>query len=62
MKEAGTATGRTMRFRDGRLLGYAEYGDPAGMPLLYFRGHPDSRLEAGLLDQEAGGRVCDSSG
>jgi hypothetical protein len=30
----------------GRLLGYVEYGDPAGPPLLYFHGHPGSRLEA----------------
>ncbi|ACJ00705.1 alpha/beta fold hydrolase [Rhodospirillum centenum] len=38
-----------LRLPDGRLLGYAEYGDPAGPPLLYFHGYPSSRLEAGLI-------------
>jgi pimeloyl-ACP methyl ester carboxylesterase len=32
--------------RDGRRLGYAEYGDPGGAPVLYFHGFPGSRLEA----------------
>jgi pimeloyl-ACP methyl ester carboxylesterase len=31
---------------DGRRLGYAEYGDPQGRPLLYFPGTPHSRLSA----------------
>jgi pimeloyl-ACP methyl ester carboxylesterase len=31
---------------DGRRLGYAEYGEPAGVPLLYFPGTPHSRLAA----------------
>ncbi|NJN97803.1 MAG: alpha/beta hydrolase [Anaerolineales bacterium] len=30
---------------DGRKLGYAEYGDPAGQPIFYFHGWPSSRLE-----------------
>lgn len=49
---AGPASGRrdgVLRLPDGRLLGYAEYGDPAGPPLLYFHGYPSSRLEAGLI-------------
>ncbi|HUS14301.1 MAG TPA: alpha/beta hydrolase [Chloroflexia bacterium] len=29
---------------DGRTLGYAEYGDPAGRPVLFFHGTPGSRL------------------
>ncbi len=29
---------------DGRRLGYAEYGDPAGIPFLFFPGTPHSRL------------------
>ena len=33
---------------DGRRLGYAEYGDPHGKPLIYFHGFPSSRLEAAL--------------
>jgi pimeloyl-ACP methyl ester carboxylesterase len=29
---------------DGRLLGYADYGDPSGVPILGFHGTPGSRL------------------
>lgn len=36
--------GQTLRLRDGRLLGYAEWGDPAGKPVLYFHGLHSSRL------------------
>jgi pimeloyl-ACP methyl ester carboxylesterase len=31
---------------DGRRLGYAQYGQPGGEPIVYFHGHPGSRLEA----------------
>ncbi len=34
---------------DGRQLGYAEYGRPDGIPVVYFHGFPGSRLEARLL-------------
>ena len=30
---------------DGRILGYAEYGDPGGTPVFHFHGAPSSRLE-----------------
>lgn len=36
---------RTIRLEDGRILGLAEYGDPAGQPLLYFHGGVSSRLD-----------------
>lgn len=39
---------RQIQLRDGRQLGYAEYGDPQGRPWLYYHGIPSSRLEAGL--------------
>lgn len=39
----------TIRLPDGRALGYAEFGDPAGPPVLYFHGYPSSRLEPELL-------------
>ncbi len=42
-------TEQTMLLRDGRALGYAEYGDAGGAALFYFHGTPGSRLEAGLL-------------
>jgi pimeloyl-ACP methyl ester carboxylesterase len=33
---------------DGRLLGFAQYGRPGGIPLIYCHGFPGSRLEAAL--------------
>lgn len=44
-----TQDGRTLRLRDGRALGFAEYGDPAGSVLFYFHGFPGARVEARLL-------------
>jgi pimeloyl-ACP methyl ester carboxylesterase len=35
---------RTVTLPGGRRLGYAEWGDPAGWPVLYFHGTPSSRL------------------
>lgn len=37
-------TDQTLRLRDGRTLGYAEYGDPSGTPVIFFHGNPGSRL------------------
>ena len=34
---------------DGRRLGYAEYGDPEGKPVILFHGNPNSRLLYGLI-------------
>ncbi len=39
------------KLRDGRNLGYAEYGIPDGKPVFYFHGYPGSRLEAMLADK-----------
>jgi pimeloyl-ACP methyl ester carboxylesterase len=36
---------RTVTLPDGRLLGYAEWGEPSGPPVLYFHGTPASRLD-----------------
>jgi pimeloyl-ACP methyl ester carboxylesterase len=33
------------RLADGRVLGYAEWGDPQGAPVFYFHGTPASRLD-----------------
>ncbi len=38
-------TDDVLRLKDGRKLGYAEYGDPTGEPLFFFHGMPGSRLE-----------------
>jgi pimeloyl-ACP methyl ester carboxylesterase len=45
--------GKTLQLEDGRLLGYAVYGDPGGQPVFYFHGFPGSRLEARLADDVA---------
>jgi pimeloyl-ACP methyl ester carboxylesterase len=45
--------GRTIRLGDGRQLGYAEWGDSSGRPLLYFHGWPGSRIEGRLADEPA---------
>lgn len=48
------ATGtQAMRLPDGRILSYAEYGDPNGTPVLFCHGHPGSRLQAHYLDETA---------
>ncbi len=36
---------QTLELKDGRKLGYAEFGDNNGIPVIYFHGHPGSRLE-----------------
>lgn len=35
--------------KDGRVLAYAEWGDPAGRPVLYFHGWPGSRVEVAMV-------------
>ncbi len=37
------------RLPSGASIAVEEYGDPAGVPVLYFHGWPASRLEAGLI-------------
>lgn len=44
---------QTFTLPDGRQLGYAEYGDHNGTPLLYFHGYPSSRLEAYPIEDMA---------
>ncbi|MDO8451852.1 MAG: alpha/beta hydrolase [bacterium] len=41
---------KTIALKDGRKLGYAEYGNPKGKPLFFFHGWPSSRLQANDLD------------
>jgi len=50
---AANRIGQTLSLRDGRRLGYAEYGKPDGEPGFYFHGHPGSRLEAQFADKAA---------
>ena len=49
----GNRDDRTIRLKDGRRLGYAEYGDPAGEPALFFYGPLGSRLLWVLADEPA---------
>jgi pimeloyl-ACP methyl ester carboxylesterase len=44
---------RSIELTDGRQIGFAEYGDPNGMPIFYFHGFPGSRLEAGRFHEMA---------
>jgi pimeloyl-ACP methyl ester carboxylesterase len=44
---------QTLTLKDGRKLGFAEYGDPGGKPVFWFHGFPDSRLEASFADEAA---------
>lgn len=46
----------TVTLGDGRTLGYAEYGDPGGSPVMFFHGWPSSRLQAAYLDRPAAER------
>jgi len=47
---------QTITLSDGRKLGYAEYGDTGGSPILYFHGFPGSRIEARLTNDAASAR------
>jgi pimeloyl-ACP methyl ester carboxylesterase len=44
---------QAVRLTDGRLLGFAEYGDPAGAPVLFFHGEVGSRLLGRSIDADA---------
>jgi len=41
-----------IKLKDGRLLGYAEYGTPEGKPIFYFHGFPGSRIDWLLSDAD----------
>ena len=49
-------TEQRVTLKDGRTLGFAEYGDPKGEPLLEFHGCPSCRFEARSYD-EAGKKL-----
>jgi hypothetical protein len=54
------ATSDTFVLPDGRKLGYAQYGSPAGRAILYLHGLPGSRIEASSyhdLCVELGARI-----
>lgn len=39
-----------LKLRDGRMLGYTEYGAPEGVPIFYFHGFSGSRLDYLIFD------------
>src|SRR5258708_10844639 len=45
-KKMSSTTSKQIHLRDGRALGYAEFGDPAGKPVFFFHGLPGSRLQS----------------
>lgn len=44
--------GGTVGLADGRVIGYREYGEPTGVPVLYLHGMPGSRLDPAPLDTD----------
>ena len=48
-----TSADHVLHLRDGRSLGYREYGDPDGFPVFLFHGIPGSRRGASVIDHEA---------
>lgn len=44
---------QTCTLPDGRTIGFAEYGEPTGHPVVYLHGFPGSRLEASMTDRHA---------
>ncbi len=51
--DAVVKTDQTLQLPDGRTLGFAQYGSPAGNVLVYCHGYPGSRLEAATLSAHA---------
>lgn len=44
---------KTITLKDGRTLGYAEYGSPQDKPVFFFHGSPSSRLVGQITDEAA---------
>lgn len=44
---------KVIKLKDGRNLGYAEYGDVKGKPLLFFHGWPSCRMHAKRIEEVA---------
>src|SRR5262245_6028460 len=41
---------QTLKLKDGRNLGFAQFGADSAPPVFYFHGWPGSRLEAGFFE------------
>lgn len=53
MEVTASSEDQVIRLRDRRLLGYAEYGEPGGRPVVAFHGTPGSRLMLRVADGPA---------
>ncbi len=53
MSNNPSTSGNSITLKDGRTLGFSEYGSLTGRPVLYFHGDPGSRFEARFLADEA---------
>ena len=51
LAEELAANPQTITLEDGRQLGYAECGDPDGVPLVVYHGFPNSRVFGALFDE-----------
>lgn len=58
MKNNSPNTHLSMALKDGRQLGFAEYGTAGGKPILFFHGLAGSRLDARLLHKIATTNHC----
>jgi pimeloyl-ACP methyl ester carboxylesterase len=47
------STNNNISLSDGRVLGFAEYGDSSGYPIIYFHGGQESRLSSSFMDSTA---------
>jgi hypothetical protein len=45
------ATDKALVLKDGQTLGYAEYGDLMGAPIMLFHGTPGSRIAGAMFDR-----------
>lgn len=46
-------TDNEIKLANGRIIGYAEYGDSLGFPVFYFHGGQESRLSSKFMDSTA---------
>jgi pimeloyl-ACP methyl ester carboxylesterase len=51
-KDQADRTDQQMKLRDGRRLGYDEYGHPDGKPVFFFHGFPGSRRDWLIFDAD----------
>ena len=56
MSQTDLRSARTVELRDGRALGFADWGDPEGTPVIHLHGTPGSRLTYDYTDGPARAR------